>query len=125
MSMHPSYFVTIAAFAILSIHSTGCIGADDGSEERPSYDYPPPTSFEIPERPYHDRTLISESESYDPNMFSRGNVVLGRGREHMNPDENHHQFWLEKGEPIVFDFSYKLWGYGGDYDYDLIILANF
>lgn len=102
--MRLSNLVIVALVAILSLYSMGCIDVHNGNEEQPTYDYPPPTSFEIPDRPYHDRTLISESESYDPNMFAKGNVVLGRGRKHMSPDEHHHQFWLEHGEPIVFDF---------------------
>jgi len=115
---------------IASIFLTSCIftNEDDKQSDISESDYTAPNSFEIPVRAYNNIQLIGESESYNTNMFSRGQVTISRGREHMAPDWNHTQFWVEHGEPVIFDISYKLWGYqsyNSDYNFDIVVLANF
>ncbi|QDG51116.1 hypothetical protein FIV42_10330 [Persicimonas caeni] len=108
----------------VALAGTNCSEQNHDSRQTETEHQEGPSTFEKPDRAFDDRQLFGETDSYETDTFSVGHVSLREGREHMAPDENHQQFWLEPGEPFILDLTYKMWGYD-HHQYDLVVLANF
>lgn len=102
----------------------GCTGGPQDHSGADASGFEKPTKFEIPDRDFNDFDLFEKTNSYSTEAFNPGEVSLLKGREHMSPDENHQQFWINSEQPFVLDLTYKMWGYDLD-NYNLVVLANF
>jgi len=124
MAARTSISWLVCFFAATLCLSVACVKGAPGDSEGDGGEFERPTEFDIPNRPFNSIDLFEETESYSTEAFNPGEVSLLKGRKHMDPDDDHQQFWLKTDEPLVIDITYKMWGFDLD-NYDIVVLANF
>lgn len=79
--------------------------------------------FEKSNRKFVDRDIDELLGDASTDGFQSYVLATYRGREHMNPNEDHNQFALYAGEKFVLDVGYKIKNVSVK-EYDFVVLSN-